>query len=187
MSKVRFNVDDMKKLGAALHSARSARVRVGVLGNKAERRQLDNLGHEAWDKENFNNPTLGFWHEFGIKTKNLPARSFLRLPLMTELPKHIATIGRAFWRNFILKRDVPTALKALGVEGENTVQRAFETQGFGAWPQWSAGYASFRRALEKRRRAKNTHGKITGGSLLILSGQLRRSITSRVEMGKAKP
>ena len=181
MSSATLTLDEFKRLKADLHSARSARVRVGVLGNRADRFDED------WNKEKLNNPSLGLVHEFGSKTKNIPARSFLRMPLMTRLPKRLDQIGRAFWRAMILKTGVHTALKALGVEGETVVQEAFETGGFGTWPAWSKRYAAWRRRHELRLRAKGSTGPITGGGLLILSHQLRRSITSRVEKGRAKP
>jgi hypothetical protein len=176
VNTVRLHIVEMRQLRQALQTARNARVRVGVLGNKADR--FDDAG----SKQKLNNPSLGLTHEFGSMTRNIPARSFLRMPLRTRLPARMEQIGRAFWRAMILKRGPLYALRALGVEAENIVQEAFETGGFGHWPKWSPRYARWRAAYERAR--SKLVGPLRPGSLLILSAQLRRAITSRVEPGK---
>lgn len=161
MNTVTLHVDQMKALRVELDKAKGARVRVGILGNKAAR----------WGKGSgvLNNPTLGLTHEFGSIKRNIPARSFLRVPLMTRLPREIDVIGRSVWREMIVGKGVLNALRALGVIGENTVQRAFETGGFGKWAPLSPRYARWKQKIV----GKNM-------TLLVLSGQLRRSITSSV-------
>ena len=180
MSTVTLTKVEFDRLKRDLNTAKSARVKVGILGNKTDRQAYDQLYYASSSSSTINNAEIGLAHEYGQKTKNLPARSWLRMPLMTMLPKRLEHIGRAFWRTMILKTGVTTALKALGIEEENVVQRGFATQGFGQWAPWSRRYAAFRRDLETLRRARGTSGKITGGSILILSAQLRRAVTSRV-------
>ncbi len=173
-SHVKVDLTRMRALGAALHQARSARVRVGILGNKAER--FD----DEWNKEAKNNPTIGLEHEFGLKGDGdkppLPARSFLRMPLNTQLPRQIDQIGKAAWKSLILKTSVVDALTKLGIIAENIIQRAFETGGFGQW----APLAPYTLKLRRMRKFKGT-------AILIVSAQLRKSISSIVHMGKAKP
>lgn len=170
MSAVTLNLEELRAVRAELKRAESARVKVGILGDKAGR-----WGPGSGD---MNNPSLGVVHEFGSIKRGIPARSFLRMPLMTRLPGKIDEIGREVWRKLILDKGAINALKALGVIAENLVQRAFETGGFGQWPKLSPRYARWKAALVRAR-----GGRV---SILILTGQLRRSVTSRVDFYGAK-
>jgi hypothetical protein len=134
-----------------------------------------------------NNPTLGLIHEFGTKQvvestpsgetgpgavatfehvthHAIPARSFLRMPLMTRLQTRIDEIGRGVWRAIVLKRGMLPALATLGTVARNLVDAAFASGGFGQW-------------------APNTPATIRrkGSSApLIDSAQLRKSVTYQV-------
>lgn len=189
-NKVKLDIRAMKALGAELQKFRSARVRVGVLGDKASRFNIDT---STTTEDKLNNPTLGLIHEFGTKGEvvsiptgetgphaqataemvvraPIPARSFLRMPLSLHLPREIDKIGRATWRALILKKGVLVALGDLGTIARNVVDRAFETSGFGQWAPNS----------------KATIRRKGSSKPLIDSAQLRRSVTYRVEPGKAK-
>lgn len=178
MNYTRLEMNQFEALSRALEDAGKARVRVGILGNKAERFDED------WNKEHTNNPTIGLVHEFGSKKDNIPARSFLRMPLMLYLPKKLDQIGKAAWRNLVIQKSVPLALKQLGVLGENVVQEAFATGGFGQWPGYSARYGRWKELFTRNK--TKTMGMIgpVRLALLVLSGQLRRSVTSRVVLSK---
>lgn len=181
MNAVRLNVTQMQALSRALTAARSARVRVGILGNKAER--LD----EDWNKEKINNPTLGAVHEFGSKKRGIPARSFLRMPLTLHLPNEVDKIGRAVWRRLVIEKSVVLALKQLGALAELVVQRAFETGGFGSWPGYSKRYGRWKELFTRKK--TGTLAKIgpVQLALLILSGQMRKAVTSKVVPGGSAP
>lgn len=195
---VKKDLAKLRALQAALGKAKSARVRVGCLGNEAERTDED------WNKEGINNPTLGMWHEFGTKQSvtvgrdkwghpmrrvsgPLPPRSFLRMPLMTRLPGQIDKIGRKVWQEFILKHSIEKALDNLGALGVGIVRSAFATGGFGQWAPVSTRYAKWK---ETRMRLKHPGGKNFIGPIqqatLILSAQLRNSINHAVVMGRGK-
>lgn len=175
MNSATGDLTELKLLKSELAKFRSARVRVGVLGNKADRFDED------WNKSKLNNPTLGLIHEFGIvamgpapEGKNiprtsLPARSFLRMPLTNYLPKEIDKIGRAVWRAIILKKGVLVALGDLGQIARNVVDRAFATGGFGYWAPNSP------RTIKRKGSSKP----------LIDSAQLRKSVSWRVDLGRA--
>ncbi len=171
MNAVRKDTSGFDDVRRALAEGRSLRVKVGVLGNKAERQDED------WNKEKINNPTLGAIHEFGSKTRNIPARSWLRMPLTLFLPKRVDQIGRHVWRALILRRGLKEALKDLGVLAESVIQEAFATGGFGQWAPLSARYARWKMAFTRRKSGKIGPVRI---AILILSGQLRKSVTSRV-------
>ncbi len=169
-------LDDRKltALGRELRAFKNARVRVGILGGEKTSR----YDIEKTNQDKLNNPTLGAIHEFGSKLRNIPARSFLRMPLTLFLPKRIQQIGVAVWRALVVQSGALLALKQLGVAAENTVQEAFQTGGFGRWPKWSTSYARWRMRYERAR--SKVIGPLQPGSLLILSGQMRRAVTSRV-------
>lgn len=180
MNTVTYNKADFVALKAALEVGKRARVRVGILGENAKR---------VNDANGMNNPTLGAVHEFGSKTHNIPARSFLRVPLTFRLPAEVDKIGREVWRALVLKRGLTEALKALGVLAESIVQRGFETGGYGKWAPWSRRYAR-EREMQARVARPAHNGKAGKGfigpirlAILIKSGELRQAITSRVVLG----
>lgn len=168
-STVRSHLKDLHALRAELNKSKGARVRVGLLGNKAARFDAD------WNKEKKNNPTIGLEHEFGVKgdgtSPPLPARSFLRMPLMTRLKDKIQQIGTAVFRALVMKRGIKVALENLGATAENTIQEAFNTGGFGQWQPLSPTTI---------RRKKST-------AILIDTAQMRKAVTSRVVMGRGQP
>lgn len=176
MNSATLNTAGFERLRKTLHEGRSMRVRVGVLGNKAER--LD----EDWNKEKINNPTLGAVHEFGSKLRNIPARSFLRMPLLLMLPKRISEIGRAVWRGLVFEHGLEFALKRLGIAGESIVQEAFATGGFGQWAPLSPRYRRWKEAFTRKKTGKKGPVSV---AILILSAQLRKAVTSRVVKGRA--
>lgn len=184
MNTATLNLEQMKRLRQEIDAHGSARVRVGIMANHADRFDAD------WNKEKLNNPTIGLIHEFGSKGGSVPsgetgpgaqetvttraavpARSFLRMPLMTRLPDQLEKIGKDVWRSLVTNQGLLVALKQLGVMGENIVQRAFETGGFGQWAPLS----------------RYTIMKKGSSAILIDTGYLRKSITSAVVPGRGKP
>lgn len=193
-STATLDIAGMKRLGAELDKLGSARVRVGIMGGGVQR-PLDPSGErhasglrkrtgsvsrfdeEGKRQDDLNNPTLGLIHEFGTKEvvgedgrvahHAIPARSFLRMPLMTRLQTRIDEIGRGAWRALILNRSVMAALGALGTVARNLIDLAFETHGWGQW-------------------APNTPFTIRkkgSASPLIDKAQLRKSVSYQVVRG----
>jgi hypothetical protein len=106
------------------------------------------------------NAEIGYEHEFGNPSNNLPERSFLRMPLIFNLRGNL----NKDWSKTIQSYGFTTALKQLGVIAEGTIQKAFATGGFGFW--------------EPLRPA--TIARKGSSAILIDTSQLRRSISSRV-------
>lgn len=127
-------------------------VKVGVLGSK---------GTAAHKGTTLNNATIGLIHEKGSMTRNIPRRSFLDMPLNTEGQKEIYKNQKVLWSEMI-KGTVKTVYKILGVIGENTVHKAFDTGGFGRW-------APLKPSTIRRKRSS---------AILIDTRQLEGSITS---------
>ena len=128
-------------------------VNVGIFGSKTDR---NGKGAQT-------NAEIGAIHEFGSFSKNIPQRSFLRMPIEHEREKImeavVAEVG-----DLAQSGTKHKLLVHIGHECENAIQRAFETHGFGAWPP-----------------DKPATFKAKGSSApLIDTGQLRRSIASEV-------
>jgi len=147
-------------------------IKVGIIGKQNARNNTNGA--------NLDNPTLGLIHEKGSKTRNIPARSFLLMPLKTKLPDQLKQLGTAMWDAITTTTQLKKGLNRIGVQAENIVQQAFATSGFGQWPGWSPRYARLRQmeARRKRRQVK-TIGPIPL-SILVRSAQLRKSISSKV-------
>lgn len=157
-SRITLNRAGLQTLVKQLEILKEKRVRVGILADKTQRQ-----------KGEINNAEIGLEHEFGVPHKFLPARSFLRMPLMTRLGDRIQARGSKFWGLMVTKKGADNALAAMGHEGEFVVQQSFESGGWGHWPNWSHRYTEYRKSI----------GAFPG-SLLILSAQMRQAITSKV-------
>lgn len=109
------------------------------------------------------NAELGRIHEYGSISKNIPARSFLRVPLWLKFPGIIKKIGQQVIDG-LTKSNIERTYKHMGIMAEKIVQNAFATRGFGRWPENSP-----RTIMRKK-----------SDSPLIDTAQLRKSITSQV-------
>ena len=104
------------------------------------------------------NVKVGMKHEFGSFSEGLPRRSFLKDPLALKRKEFLKRARKIIDKDISDSVDSDQILEKIGVLGETIVQEAFETGGFGTWKPISRS-----------------------GSILIDTGQLRSSITSKVE------
>jgi len=132
--------------------------KVGILAGKTTR--------EVEEDQTINNAELGLIHEFGSKTENIPARSFLRFPLefKGKALTNLIVKDKEKIQKVIANDGLKSVYKKLGAAAEAIIQEAFETGGFGQWPDITE-------ATKKRKKSS---------SILIDTGQLRRSVTSKV-------
>ena len=159
--------------------------RVGVLGQKTNRipmltgesherykarilklRKLVKQGYgsfEVKDNEDLTNAEIGLTHEMGSMARHIPRRSFLEMPLSLKMPAYAKTFGAALVKA-LDEGDIRPAFINLGIKGEQVVQLAFASRGFGNWPG----------------NAPSTIARKGSSSPLIDTAQLRRSITSDV-------
>ena len=153
--KYKANFKELEKLSDALSD--KLETKLGVLSDKNVRTEE---GGEA------TNAYLGLIHEFGSFAKNIPPRSWLRMPIERKA-KDIS--------NFILKskKEITEALvegdaelfyEKLGIAGEAVIQEAFDSNGFGQWKANSA------RTIKSK----------GSSSPLIDTGELRGSVMSKV-------
>lgn len=161
-----YNFDDLNRFAKAV--SKKYRVKIGILGNKDGRKE-----------EGTSNATIGLVHEFGSFSKNIPRRSFLRMPLMVKSNKIIQGIASSTLKLLSIG-NYKQIFKNLGIKCEEMIEEAFETAGWGAWPPNTDKTVIAKTPMSLRRKLEKQGKKLTG-SPLIDTGQLRRSITSKVE------
>lgn len=146
------NFSGLQKVSEAL--GQRLETRVGILQGSGKR-----AGGQS-------NATLGAIHEFGSKTKGIPARSFLRMPLekRSHLIKQAVMANRAKIARSLAEGDAEPIYRDLGIAAEAVIQSAFESNGFGSWA---------------KNKPKTVASK-KSSSPLIDTGQLRASVLSKV-------
>jgi phage gpG-like protein len=155
-----IKLDGLERLTKAIGDKNPPHVRLGVLGQKSTR----TAGGEA------TNADIGATHEYGSPAKNIPQRSFLRLPAANVLPGKLESshaFGDKALKEVVAAKSIKPWMEKIGKLGEEVVKEAFATEGWGTWKKWSKSYA--------RRKKKGTDNMI-----LDDTGQLRDSITSDV-------
>ncbi len=155
-----LDTDRLEALRAALEPMKGSFVKVGILGDDARPKVPGKIS----------GPDLGAVHELGSASAvpPVPRRSFLKEPIIAQLPPRIQAMGPVAWRKAILEKGVLYALALLGVEAENVVQRGFVTGGYGKWKPLKP-YTVYKKALGKKSTA-----------ILIERGFMRKAIHSAV-------
>ncbi len=148
--KVTFDIGKLLEIRAEMKKRYAARV--GVLGQKANR----NSGEKT-------NADIGLVHEMGSLSRKIPRRSFLEMPLTLKMPEYAKRFGADLMKA-IDEGNLRPAFTRLGIKGEQVVQLAFASRGFGVWPA----------------NAPSTIARKGSSQPLIDTAQLRRSITSDV-------
>lgn len=155
-SDVKFRMDLTKLTALTKELSQNMVAKVGILGDKNKR-----------DEPGLTNVEIGARHEFGVISENLPRRSFLMSPLGTlrkdELLKGLTAIVN---NNIGHEGRIMVIFKQLGLLGERIVRKAFDTGGYGTWKPLTA----------------YTIAKKGSSTILVDSAQLKRSITSKVEV-----
>jgi hypothetical protein len=177
MASAKIVKADLAPLKAMVTKSRelaSTHIKVGVLAKDTVRKG-----------EPETNATLGMVHELGSKSHNIPVRSWLRTPLMMKLPDRIAEVGKGAFEA-MAKGDILAPMDKLGTQAVAVIDEAFNTEGFGTWPQWSARYARSRELGFRKTHGKKTFiGPVAPGTILVRSAQLAKSVSFEVVGGSA--
>jgi hypothetical protein len=136
------------------HLTAGSYVKVGILGANAVRQEGDGAS----------NVDIGITQEFGSFSKNIPPRSFLRMPIQTKQKQILAFVGSKKVMDCLLSGKVERGLAFIGMYAESWVQSAFASRGFGKWKP-NAPATIRRKGSDKP---------------LIDTAELRRSISSEV-------
>lgn len=129
--------------------------RVGILGNNAATPHA-NAG--------LTNSELGVIHEFGSLSRNIPPRSFLRMPVEVKQKEIVQGMASYRTKNALENGNIKRVYQDLGLYAEGFVKQAFASGGFGTW----------------KGNAESTIAQKGSDRPLIDTAQLRRSITSDV-------
>lgn len=158
MNTVTLNTLGLQAFKRKLKASAKASVEVGIFADHAARTPKDEFD------EGLTNVEIGAKHEFGSIREGIPARSFLDMPLRTELPSIVRTDSTDLVTAFV--EDGPKAmLERIGFMGEAAIQEAFDTSGFGTWAPNNP------ETVQRKGSSKP----------LIDTEQLRESISSRVK------
>ena len=152
---IKVDISKMKALSKALGD--SFEIRVGILGNKAARKEGE-----------INNAEVGFIQEFGSYKNKIPPRSFLGMPLslyLMEFLKKKKGFGTKEVEKAAKEGTLLELAKKVGLVAEEVIQEAFATRGFGNW----------------KPNRPSTIKRKGSDSPLIDTGELRRSISSEAK------
>lgn len=155
MNTVKTNFSGIQLLRRQVGELEAGRVQVGLFSDTAAR---------SADRGRISdNPSLGAIHEFGDPKHAIPERSFIRMPLMTQLGPQLLAKG-ASWLFVLRTRGAKRTLALLGALAEDVIQEAFSTAGFGQWPE-------LRPATVRKKGSSR---------ILIESAQMRKAVAFRV-------
>lgn len=150
-SQVSGDFSRLNKLAKAL--AKNFYVDVGILGGDTTEEGITLAG-------------IGAVHEFGSIDQNIPERSFIRMPI-EKMSGEIEKAIDPHIQKKLADGDVKGIFKLMGLSAEEQIQKAFESGGFGLWPD----------IQDKTKERKGSSG------ILIDTGELRKAVTSRVGGG----
>ena len=136
-------------------------VRIGFLGEERNNRK----------NEDITNVELAALHTFGSPSQNIPKRNIFigfQDPQKVEEMKNILsnTLKVALEKNNLNKQAENLGLKRAGLVGENIIEDAFQTRGFGTWSPLSS------RTIQIKKKNKEW--------TLVEEGELKDSRISKV-------
>lgn len=175
MAKISFDMSGFEELEKQLKEDYT--VCVGVMGSKAT------ATHKGTGKRSLTNAEIGTFHEQPNNDgKKLPKRSFLEEPLKKNLYNWISDNTKEI-SNMLADFKIREVFTAIGMEATNIVDDAFATNGHNAGTGWAplseaTERAAQRKYLRKHKTLRNYQQRI---NILTLTGQLRKSITYKVE------
>ena len=85
------------------------------------------------EKGNITVAGYGYINEFGSITRNIPARSFIRVPLIMNIRGEILKHKKIFERLLFNKQNLIMAYNRLGILAKSIILRAFATSFDGQW------------------------------------------------------
>lgn len=174
MSSVTLNTQGLQSLKRKLKTAEKARVDVGVFASH-DARDDGESNLEIANKMEFGSAEVSSPSDEQARARGRmgkhrptwggnPARSFVGMPITTELPKVVRGESGELAAAFVAD-GAKAMLERVGFMGEAVIQDAFDTGGFGTWPANSEATVQWKDSDKP----------------LIDSKQLRGAISSRVK------
>ena len=159
---VDFKLDDEEIKKAINELGKQISIKVGILGSNGSK-QAKNDDNELGK---ITMATLGAIHEFGSVKANIPARSFIRMPLETKYKEELSR-NKGF-KQALKELDIAKLNNEAGLTATVVINDAFASGGFGEWTPLKP----------ETIRKKGSDG------ILIDTGDLRRSISYEVANDK---
>lgn len=173
MTQVKMNMDGFKVIERSLKD--NYKTRVGILGSDAQKAQGDMTMAD-----------IGAVHEFGSHSRNIPKRSFLRMPLEEKIWEWVKK-NSSYYYEMMKENSLKKWYKSLGLAAEDVINQAFNTQGFGKWEALSQKVIAGKEKKiidnyksKKVQLKRLTEMRKSNHSPLIDTGALMRSISSKV-------
>ena len=108
-------------------------VKVGILGANGTKIVKSKDGKE--NKEKLTEATLGAIHEYGSEKRNIPSRSFLRMPIEKKFRNTI--VKNSKFKDAVQRMNIEEINGHIGETSVAIVHEAFGTGGFGNWARLS--------------------------------------------------
>ncbi|MCK4782532.1 MAG: hypothetical protein KAV87_02195 [Desulfobacteraceae bacterium] len=121
--RVEVNTKELQKVMKSLTDLNGLRVKVGVL-SKNNARPDSKVGES--------NASIGAVHEYGSYSRNIPQRSFIKMPLTMKSEELVKEIKRLMQTSLENHNIVPL-LTNVGNAAEGIIHEAFDSGGFGMW------------------------------------------------------
>ena len=134
-------------------------VKVGILGADGTKIVKSKDGKE--NEEKLTEATLGAIHEYGSEKRNIPSRSFLRMPIQKKFKSTI--VKNSKFKDAVQRMNIEEINGHIGETSVAIVHEAFGTGGFGEWAPLS----------EETKRRKSGEKSM----ILVDTGDLEHSIT----------
>lgn len=152
--KLDVKLKGLEQFSKKIKEATKYETRIGFLGSEKASRE----------NEGIKNPDLAALHHFGSITKKIPSRSpFIGFYIKEETNELNNVFANALKQN-LKNPDVEKVFSKAGIVGENIIDSAFETGGFGRWQKISP----------------KTAKKKGNDKILIETDQLHKSRVSKV-------
>lgn len=146
MDDIELNVDVLEKLTRVL-SDKLPTIQIGIIEDSVR-------------EDGQTNSAVGTAHEFGAPGRNLPERSFLRIPLEDKLNAEIEKsqdFGEEALKEVIKSGSAMSWATSIAKIGKKIVLGAFESNGYGKWVGHSEGYENLTgRILDNTGELKNS-------------------------------
>lgn len=112
---------------------------IEALGNKDPRIEIGVLGQKDIRKDGKSNAAIGAAHEYGAPAKNIPVRSFLRMPMTLFLNRKLESskmFDEDTLKRVIKNKSMIDWFRTVARIAEVVVLEAFDSQGYGQWKRW---------------------------------------------------
>ena len=136
-----INLKGLENLTKALKMKNPPVIQVGVIGGKARKKPEGKTSPKTVPT----NAEIGAVHEYGSPAKNIPARSWLRMPLKVKLQGQLEKDGlfdEKALNEVIRTGSIVPWLEKVKVAALATIKEGFASGGWGKWPSWKKGYTN---------------------------------------------